>query len=144
MDRVVDAMTKNPITVPAEITNREAVQLLLKHNISGLFVVDEQGDLAGIITEYALLDMLYDPKMLGERVEKYMTRDVATVQESDSLIDAANTLILHRFRRLPVLADGKPVGIISRRDLLRFAFQSEANMDAYQSALTPASPLPTG
>ena len=48
MDRVCDAMTRNPITVSAATTNREAIRLLLEKNISGLFVVDGENRLTGI------------------------------------------------------------------------------------------------
>ena len=129
-------MTREPITVPPEITNRQAIQLLLQHNISGLFVVDADGKMVGVITEFARRGRLYDPQMLRDQVADYMTRDVVTVKETDLLTEAANLMILHRFRRLPVLSDGEPVGIISRRDLLRFVSQSEATLSQYHYALT--------
>jgi CBS domain-containing protein len=139
---VADVMTRNCITIAPDATVEDAVNLMLSRHISGLFVVNKEGDLAGVLTEGDLLrrDELgtqrYRPwwlRMLasparqahdfthanGRHVRDVMTEDVLSIGQDAPLQDVVATMEKHRIKRLPVTADGRVVGVVSRADLLR-------------------------
>ena len=113
-------MTETVVSVSPEATVEDAVGLLLRHHISGLPVIDDQRRLVGIISEFDLLRLLSDIETTGQYVRQYMTTEVQTVAPNDSLIDVADLFLSNPIRRLPVVENGQVVGIISRRDLIRF------------------------
>jgi CBS domain-containing protein len=139
---VADVMTRNCITVAPDATVEEAVNLMLSRHISGLFVVDKAGDLAGVVTEGDLLRrdelgtqrnrpwwlrLLASParqaadftRANGRHVRDVMTEDVISIAEDSPLEDVVAAMEANRIKRLPVTADGKVVGVVSRTDLLR-------------------------
>jgi CBS domain-containing protein len=139
---VADVMTRNCITIAPDATVEEAVNLMLNRHISGLFVVDKAGDLAGVITEGDLLRrdelgtqrnrpwwlrLLASParqaadftKANGRHVRDVMTEDVLSIAEDSALEDVVAMMESNRIKRLPVTAGGKVVGVVSRSDLLR-------------------------
>lgn len=119
-----DIMTKDVITVGPRCTLREAIELLLSERISGLPVLDERGRLVGIVTEFALLAIVYDEDILNEPVAKHMTLDLLTIDADDPVRKVADLCLVHRVRRVPVLDNGKLVGLISRCDVLRAIYES--------------------
>ena len=119
--RAKDIMTKTVVTVPAEAKIDHALGLLLRHHISGLLVVDEDMHLKGIVSELDLLRLLYDPQMKEDCIGHYGTSDVVSVHVNDPLHEVTEIFLENPFRRLPVLDDErKVVGVISRRDLVRY------------------------
>ena len=114
-----DVMRTNVLTIRPENTLAEAIQVLLDNRISGLPVTDESGHLLGIISEFALLAITYDPDSSAQPVQDHMTKHVISVTSDTPLTQIADTFILHRIRRLPVTEQGKLVGMLSRRELLR-------------------------
>jgi CBS domain-containing protein len=121
-ERVRDFMTTNPLSVSPETEIMRAVHLLVAEDISGLPVTDAQGRLVGILTErdciaVALQAGYFDE--LGGRVEQYMTTPVETVEPDSSLMDLAELFARSPFRRCPVVEEGRLVGLICRRDILR-------------------------
>jgi CBS domain-containing protein len=118
-------MTSDVATITPTCKLYDAVELMLKRRVSGLPVVDEEQQLIGIITEFALLVLTYDKSAGEDCVIEHMTRSVTSVEEDALLSDVADIFILNRFRRLPVTRGGKLVGIISRRDLMRAAHLHE-------------------
>jgi CBS-domain-containing membrane protein len=139
---VADVMTRNCITIAPDATVEDAVNLMLSRHISGLFVVDKTGELAGVVTEGDLLRrdelgternrpwwlrLLASParqaadftQANGRHVRDVMTENVLTVAQDAPLEDVVATMEKHRIKRLPVTADGKVVGVVSRADLLR-------------------------
>src|SRR5207247_7258375 len=114
-----------------EGTVDDAIRLLLKHNMSGAPVIDQAGRLCGIITQYQLLEVLYEPTVKNSRVEECMTREVITIEEDALLGTATNFFVLHRIRRIPVLRGGKVIGIISRQDLLQYFTETGEEIEAF-------------
>ncbi|MGD9635905.1 MAG: CBS domain-containing protein [Pirellulales bacterium] len=106
------------VTIRPEASIREAIDLLIHKAISGLPVVDNQGHLVGVITEFAMLAMVYDHDVRNQTVGQHMTREVIWVNVDDPISRIADLCIVHRVRRLPVMRDGKLVGLIARRDVL--------------------------
>jgi CBS domain-containing protein len=139
---VADVMTRNCITIAPDATVEEAVNLMLSRHISGLFVVDKAGELAGVVTEGDLLRrdelgtqrnrpwwlrLLASParqaadftQANGRHVRDVMTEDVLSIAQDSPLEEVVAAMEKHRIKRLPVTADGKVVGVVSRADLLR-------------------------
>ena len=93
---------------------------MLEYKVSGLPVVDDEGELVGIITEKDILQ-LYNTFTPLENitVEKLMTTPVIYFDEDESLDNIWECLLQKDFRRVPVTSSGKVVGIISRPDITR-------------------------
>ena len=77
---VKDVMTTHVISIDAESTIREACRLLLEHSITGMPVVSQEGQLVGMITEFRIMEALYNPSILGDPIRNHMTRDVLTAR----------------------------------------------------------------
>jgi CBS domain-containing protein len=112
-------MSPNLLTVRPEASVETAIELLLKEQISGLPVVDKDERLVGVITEFALLAVAYDKRVKNHTVGQHMTRELITVDVNDPISRVADLCIVHRVRRVPVMDDGRMVGLIARRDVLR-------------------------
>src|SRR5580692_8794309 len=143
--RAMDVMTTDAITVDPETTVQSLATLLAERGISGAPVVDASGRLVGIVSEGDLLhraeigtarrhrvrrrswwldhfagDQARDYiKSHGRTVKDVMTRDVVAVTEDTDLGDVAALLEAKRVKRVPVMRDGKIVGIISRANIVR-------------------------
>jgi CBS domain-containing protein len=118
-----EIMTTDLVTIAPEATVQEATDLLLERQISGLPVVDRHGRLVGVITEFALLAMVYDRDVQNQPVSRHMTPDVISVEADDPVSRVADLCIVHRVRRVPVMKDGQLVGVIARRDVLKAMFE---------------------
>jgi CBS domain-containing protein len=119
-------MTPDLVTVRPDASIEEAIELILREQISGLPVTDDSGRLVGVITEFALLAVAYDRRVKNHEVSQHMTRELITVEVDDPLSRVADLCIVHRVRRVPVLQEGRLVGIIARRDVLRALVDSPA------------------
>ena len=119
-------MTTDLVTVRPDASIEEAIELLLAQQISGLPVTDDDGRLVGVITEFALLAVAYDRRVKNHTVSQHMTRDVITVDIDDPVSRVADLCIVHRVRRVPVMKDGRLMGVIARRDVLRALVESPA------------------
>lgn len=140
-----DIMTRDVITVKKDHTVNQVIELLMKKNISGVPVVNEDEGVIGIVTEgdliyrskkleipryftildsYIFLDNTKKMeeqirKMVGYRVEDIMTKDVIVVNEEDTLEEIATIMTKKNVNRVPVVAEGRLVGIVTRRDIIR-------------------------
>jgi CBS domain-containing protein len=117
-------MTTNIVTARPNVSIEAAIDTLLAEEISGLPVTDEEGRLVGVISEFALLAVAYDRRVKNHTVSQHMTRDIISVDIDDPISRVADLCIVHRVRRVPVMKDGRLVGIISRRDVLRALIES--------------------
>ncbi len=113
-------MSPDVVSVSRDTDIYEAIATMVNANVTGLPVVNPDGTLAGVLSEKDVLRLLCDAADHAGKVEGYMTGDIVTFDEDDSLIDIADCFMKHNFRRVPILRDGKIVGIISRRDVVRF------------------------
>lgn len=127
---VNEIMTADVVTIRPDAPISDAIELLLARRVSGLPVVDSSGRLVGILTEFALLALAYDSNVADHTVADHMTHDVLTVDATDLVSKVADFCIVHRVRRLPVLSDGRLVGLVSRRDVLESLYQSTAPVTA--------------
>jgi CBS domain-containing protein len=119
-----DLQISDIITVSPEATVQETVETLITHRVSGLPVVDCDGKILGVISELALLAIVYEPDIVNKPVRDYMTKDVISVEPGTPIARITDLFILHRIRRIFVVQEGKLVGLISRRDILRASIES--------------------
>lgn len=108
-----DIMTPDVMTVTPDTPTENVARTLFNASISGMPVVDADGKLVGIVTEYDII------AKEGRTVAEIMSSDAVTVGEETDAETVAHILIERRVRRLPVVRDGAVVGIVSRSDLVR-------------------------
>ena len=137
-----DIMTRKVVTTTPDVTVEDVARLLLDRHISAVPVLDASGKLVGIVSEG---DLVRRPEIAGERrsswwltlisdqaerardyvkthgrsVAEIMTRNVITANETTPISEIARLLESRCIKRVPVVRDGKVVGIVSRADLLR-------------------------
>jgi CBS domain-containing protein len=121
---IKDYMAKNLSTFTPETDIYAAIKFLNKHKISGAPVLDEHGNLAGILSEKDCLEVAlqssYHENWMGGKVADYMTANVETVIDTASVLDLADKFLKTSFKRFPVLDEtGELVGQISRSDILK-------------------------
>jgi len=127
---VKDRMTPRPVTVTKDISVDKALRLMHSERIRRLPVVDKHGNLVGIVSELDLLKVspspattlsIYEiPYLLSKiKMEDVMTKDVITVAEDTVLEEAARIMADNKIGGLPVMRDGKLVGIITETDLFK-------------------------
>jgi CBS-domain-containing membrane protein len=137
-----DVMTRKVISVTPDATVSDAVELMLERGISGLFVVDANGVLVGVVTEGDLLRrdelgterrkswwlrLIASPgrqaadftRTHGRKVADVMTHDLISVDADDPLEEIVALMEQHRIKRVPVLQGDRMVGVVSRADMLR-------------------------
>ena len=119
---VKDYMSASLVTFTPNMDVMNAIDVLVKHRISGAPVVDEHGNLIGLLSEKDCMKVAVQAgyyEQLGGRVEDYMTKQVVTVEAEASVLDVAKLFMEKGPRRYPVVDDNRLVGQISRRDVLR-------------------------
>jgi tRNA nucleotidyltransferase (CCA-adding enzyme) len=127
---VADAPTVREVMTPGLLTTRphasvlEAMRIIVEYGITGLPVVDENLDLAGMISEKDLLELFHDPHIQSRQVGDLMSYDLTAAAVDTSVLDVCECLANTSFRRLPVVDGGKLVGIISRSDLIMFILKN--------------------
>ena len=120
MFKAKDVMKTDLITVDRHTPIHEAIRILVQNNITGLPVVNDDKSLAGIISEKDMLGLLYNIEDKPGNVEHFMTKEVVCFDQEDSLIDITESFMASNFRRVPIVTDGKLVGIISRKDVIAY------------------------
>jgi CBS domain-containing protein len=136
------------ITVDEDCSLEEAAKIMLDRNVGGLPVVDERGDLTGIVTESDIVarekgipfSIYRFPQMFGEwmphehveriyesarrwAVREIMSHNVVTLTEVDTIETVLEKMLTGGLHRIPVVRGRKPVGIVTRRDLLRLMLE---------------------
>lgn len=130
MATVSQLMIRKVVTIRPETTIRDAIELLITHDVSGVPVTNEAGEIVGVVSELAMFDVLFAPEIQQLPVSEVMTPDVYTVTEDELLTEAAHLFAFHGVRRLPVVSDGRLVGMLTRRDLLRYCQQQGEHLEA--------------
>lgn len=113
-------MKKHVLSVKKDTDIYEAIRKMVKNNITGLPVLNDDKTIAGIVTEKDVLKLLYNIEDHAGSVEDFMTTPVVSFDHEDSLIDIAENFINNHFRRVPITENGKLVGIISRKDIIAY------------------------
>ncbi len=126
MPSLESVMIKDVITVHPDTPLAEVISLLLEHNITGVPVVDDENHPVGVVSEKDTLSsicvvnaMTSGKGFSGISASDVMSTEVTSFNIDDNLSDIIKCLNTQDFRRVPVLSDGKVVGIITRKDLLK-------------------------
>ncbi|MGQ9675421.1 MAG: CBS domain-containing protein [Chloroflexota bacterium] len=106
-------MTRDVVVAHPDMSVKEAADRLRQHRITGLPVVDKQGRVVGV---FSLSDAALKR---GRRVGEVMTSPAFTVSEEAGLEEVATLMVTHDVNRLPVVRDGRLVGIVARADVIR-------------------------
>jgi CBS domain-containing protein len=123
--RLGDVMTREVLAVAPEDTLGEAAQKMVERDVGSAVVLDF-GRLIGILTERDLMRATAGRTHSSEaRVREWMTADPVTASEDTSVADAARTMLDAGFRHLPVISDGRAVGIVSIRDVAEWGADRE-------------------
>jgi CBS domain-containing protein len=119
---VACVMSTHVISVAPNSLIEDAIDVMIEHSISGLPVIDDHGRLVGMISEYDVLQLLLEsPSEVGmvAPVVNFMTCDIVSIPLDTPLDLVAHMMQTSGVRRLPVVDEGRVVGIVSRRDLIR-------------------------
>lgn len=139
--KACDVMTSRVVSVKADASIMTAIRLMLQNHISGLPVTGSEGELVGIVTEGDFLrrgeigtqrrrsrwlEFLIGPgrwadeyvRARGCKVAEVMTAEVITITDDTPLEEAVTVMERHRIKRLPVVRDGRVVGIVSRANIM--------------------------
>jgi CBS domain-containing protein len=118
-----DYMLTNPVKVNADADLFDAIEAILEYKISGMCVVDEHNHLVGMLSEMdclkAILSAMYNEETSVGPVREFMTTELFSVSPHADIVDVAQEMLKHGFRRCPVVQDGRLVGQITCRQLLR-------------------------
>lgn len=139
-----DIMVTRLVKLRPETDVFKAIEILVKNKISGAPVVDEEGQLLGVFSEKCCMQVLVDAAYEGlptNEVRAFMNKEPDSVSENTQLISIANFFLITPSRRLPVLRDGKLVGQISRRDVIRVAARKAPKQTDYSRRLLYLSAL---
>lgn len=115
-----DIMTRTVATIHPEASAQEAAQLLYQKRISGAPVVDAGGNIIGIITE---ADIISKVNREGLCVADIMSHEIIAVGEETPVNEIAALLTERKIKRVPVVCEGKLVGIVSRADIVHAVAQ---------------------
>lgn len=121
-----DLMITKLVTLTPEIDVLDAIQRLLKNQISGAPVIDEQGNYLGVFSEGCCMSVLVEAayhQLPSNEVRAFMDTSSRTIDEETDLLSIIQIFLTTKQRRLPVLRERKLVGQISRRDVLRSAMK---------------------
>jgi CBS domain-containing protein len=134
-------MNTSVITIGPDEDIYEAMRMMALNNVTGLPVIDEDGTLLGIITEKDILVLLchtLEEAVLDHpvgTVGQFMTRRVVGFGPTDNLADIAQCLSINDFRRVPILDHGKLVGIISRKDVIRYIHELQQQDEVLRDSI---------
>ncbi|MFC2013839.1 CBS domain-containing protein [Chloroflexota bacterium] len=114
-----DIMTQTVITVKEDMILTDVIKLLLRWHISGIPVVDDDNNLLGIITEHDVVNFTLSGDAADTKTREVMTKQVETSTPDTLFVEIVNNFASKQIRRIPVVENGKVVGIVSRRDIIR-------------------------
>ena len=128
MSEISDLMTTKLLTVTKKTSLVEAIDIIVKYNITGIPVVDKKNRIVGIVSEkdmlclsYRLQNQEYSSTDSALTVGDVMTTEVVSFDKDDKLGDVCKCLMGSSFRRVPITSNGILVGLISRKDILKLS-----------------------
>jgi CBS domain-containing protein len=126
---ISDYMTRDLITFNPTDSISHVIQTLIENNISGGPVVNDKYELIGVISEGDCMKQISEsryyniPMDTNRTVEKAMVKNVETIDGSMNIFDAVDKFLKSKRRRFPIVEDGKLVGQISQKDILKAAMR---------------------
>lgn len=120
-----------PIVVKPETPASEAIRKMQERKLGSAVIVDEGGKLIGIFTDRDVLQKIgFEQSDLAELpIHTLMTLDPVVLQEDDPIAYALNKMSVGKFRHIPVVREGKPVGVITVKDLFHYLCRPESDFE---------------
>lgn len=131
-------MSRDVVTGRLDMALEEALDLLRQRHISGLPVIDEEGHVVGVFSQTDALNRS------GDKLSQLMTSPAVTVDEDTSIKDIAALMAAKDINRVPVVRQGRLVGIVSRADVVRYLATQHAwvKVEASVTPFTSSCDLP--
>lgn len=130
-ESITNLMTpiKKLVTFAPETDIKEVILTIIKHRVSGAPVIGIKGNLLGVISEKDCLKVLvgndyYELPLNSRMVSQYMSKEVKTLSVKCTVIEAAFEFMHSHYKRFPIVEEGKVIGQISRRDILKAIFSN--------------------
>jgi CBS-domain-containing membrane protein len=114
-----DIMTKDVVTAKKNMVLTDVIELLLRNQISAMPVVDDDKHIVGIVSEIDLVNLTLSGNARDTKVEEVMTKKVISFGPDAELAEMVQSFSKNHLRRVPIVEEGKVLGIVSRRDILR-------------------------
>jgi CBS domain-containing protein len=140
---VRDLMTAWPCAVETSTTIGDVLNLMLQEGISEVYVTDGSGMLVGVVPDYSLLKTQLNRTSEKTLVETVMSRSVQMVHPNSTAIEIVSVFRESRFRRMAVVEEGRLVGQITRRDLMRLLRVQDLLIDFDEPSETVTFPAET-
>src|SRR5579872_5571968 len=122
MATVAEVMNTNVLTVDPTSSIGEAAEKMIEAGVGAVVVMEDMVRIVGIVTERDLMRAVAQRARAAEaKVRQWMTEDPVTIEPETTVDDAAKMMFENNFRHLPVVKDGRPLGIVSLRVLARWA-----------------------
>lgn len=125
---VKDYMQAESHAISINANTSEVVERLLKSGLTGIPVIDEKEAVVGFVSEQDCIKELLNGAFFCDEppgVRAVMTTDVLTVTPSTSIVELAQTMMTHKPKNYPVVSDGKLVGLITRRHILKALIEND-------------------
>lgn len=116
---VADLMCETPVTIGPEYSTEDALDAFYEYEVTELYVVDRSRKLLGVLPDYELLKAELSGDARGARVDQLMSRSIPVVTPESDAADVARLFRAGHCSRLPVLKNGRLIGVITRSDVLR-------------------------
>lgn len=125
-----DYMLPSPATVHHDASLKEAMAVIIENRVSGLCVIDEEGKLVGILSELdclrAVLSAVYNKNAIGRAADYMAAENLVVAHPDEDIVDVAQDMLMNNKRRRPVVENGRLVGQITCRQLLKAVQELEA------------------
>ena len=136
----LDQVIRNPITVTQDMTFLEAREVLLKHHVGRLPVLDNNKKPVGIITEKDFVRAIY--KVGAKTIDKilvkdFMSKNLITIKRTDTIYDCANLMRTHKISSILVVDNGKLSGIVTKTDLASVFLTQSVELLKVSQIMTP-------
>ena len=115
-------MSTDLLLLSPDMEIHRAMNRLIERDVSGAPVVDDAGNLVGLLCERDCLTVAFKASYHqepGGKVSEFMVRDVQTIDVGTPIIEIVELFYQSRYRRFPVMSDDRLVGLLSRRDILK-------------------------
>ncbi len=123
MLKAKDVMTKEVITIDPETGLEEAIHRLVENKISGMPVCDKEGNVVGMVSEKDILNFIFSGNIKDTKVKEAMSTHIISFPPEAELDKIALVMGEKQIRRVPILENGRMVGIVSRRSIIKIVLQ---------------------
>ncbi|GGE03591.1 CBS domain-containing protein [Psychroflexus salis] len=130
--KVENCMQKNIVTFTEEMSLVEAMKIMIQKKVSGGPFINDKNEVIGVISEGDCVKQISDSRyynmpMSDVSVGSKMSRNVQSIKTDENVFDVANKFLHFKRRRFPVIKDGKLVGLLSQKTLMKVALESTGN-----------------